>query len=108
MHHVKRRKNILKKTKGFEAGRKKLIKLAQTAAKKAGAHSYRDRKVKKRLNRGLWEVKVNAGARKSGTTYSALMGAMKKKGVILDRKVLSQIAELYPEVFKKIVETVIK
>ena len=104
--HVKRRKGLMKRTKGFEAGRKSLIKLAQTADTKAGAHAYRDRKNKKRENRRLWQVKINAAVRALGTTYSVFINSLKKNNVAIDRKVLAQVAEHHPEVFKKIVEEV--
>ena len=104
--HLKKRRNLLKRVKGFGGGRKKLIKVAKTADTKAGAHSYRDRKVKKRNMRRLWQVRINAAVRELGTTYSQFIGAMKKKQIDLDRKVLSQIAADHPKVFAKIVESV--
>lgn len=104
MGHVKHRKNLMKRVKGFEAGRKNLIKQAKVADTKAGVHAYRDRKVKKRDARALFQTRINAGARKLGISYSKLMGAMKQSNFALNRKVLSEIAAHYPEVFKKIVE----
>ena len=96
----------MKRVKGFEAGRKNLIKLAKTADTKAGAHAYRDRKVKKRTMRGLWQVRINAAVRLFDMSYSKFIGALKVKQVKLDRKVLSQIADKEPKVFAKIVEFV--
>lgn len=104
--HVKRRNAITKRTKGFEAGRKSLIKLAQTADTKAGAHAYRDRKLKKRETRRLWQVKINATVRALGTSYSVFMGSLKKHNVLIDRKILAEIAEKHPTVFNKIFEEV--
>lgn len=106
MRHVKRRANILKRVKGFEGGRKKLLKLAKTADTKAGAHAYRDRKTKKRLTRNLWQVKINAEVRKHGMSYSTFIGALKKHDILLDRKVLAAIAEKHPTVFSSIVKSV--
>ncbi|MBP9732172.1 MAG: 50S ribosomal protein L20 [Candidatus Magasanikbacteria bacterium] len=106
MRHAKRRSNILKRVKGFEGGRKKLLKLAKTADTKAGAHAYRDRRVKKRTTRNLWQVKINAEIRKHGMSYSKFMGALKKNDILLDRKVLSQIAEKHPKMFAAIVKSV--
>lgn len=103
---AKHRRNILQKTKGFEAGRKNLIKLAKTAAMKAGAHAYRDRRVKKRTFRQLWEVRINAAVRELGTNYSKFIGALKNKQVKLDRKILALIAKDHPRMFAKIVEAV--
>jgi large subunit ribosomal protein L20 len=105
MRHAKRRSNILKRVKGFEGGRKKLLKLAKTADTKAGAHAYRDRRNKKRTTRNLWQVKINAAVRKHELSYSAFMGGLKKKGIILDRKVLSTIAEKHPQIFSSIVQS---
>jgi large subunit ribosomal protein L20 len=104
--HVNRRKNILKRVKGFGAGRKKLIKAAKMAAKKAGSHSYKDRKIKKRQIRALWQVKINAAARNLGIPYSRLIGLMKSKEIGIDRKALAQIAQNYPKAFEKIIEYV--
>jgi large subunit ribosomal protein L20 len=103
---TKHRRNLHKLTKGFEAGRKNLVKLAKTAIKKAGAHAYRDRRVKKRDFRALWEIQINAGARLNGTSYSKLIGALKAKKINLNRKMLAELAGKYPEVFAKLVESV--
>ncbi len=103
--HLKRRKNLLKRVKGFQGGRKKLIKLAKVADLKAGAYAYSDRRKKKRNMRRLWQVRINAAARDMGVSYSVLMGTLKKHNVLLDRKVLSEIAMQYPAVFKKIAES---
>jgi len=102
--HLKRRKAILKKTKGFMWGRKSKLKLAQTAAVKAGVYAYRDRRNKKRVMRRLWQIKLNAAARLHGLSYSRL----KKAGVTLDRKVMSKIAADRPNTFKAIVDAVKK
>ena len=104
--HVKRRKNLMKRVKGFEAGRKNLIKQAKVADTKAGVHAYRDRKVKKRNARALFQVRINSAARKFGMSYSTFMNALKKKDILLNKKMLSEIAAKKPEVFKKLVETV--
>lgn len=102
--HAKRRRNLLKKVKGFRHGRKKLMKLASMAIVKAGAHAFRDRRVKKRLNRGFWQIRLNAALRELGWTYSKFMGAAHKANLGLDRKVLSELASQEPATFKKIVE----
>jgi large subunit ribosomal protein L20 len=105
MHHIKRRKNILARTKGMMWGRKSKITLAKTAAAKAGVQAYVGRKLKKRNNRALQQVRINAAARELGMSYSRLMDKLKKGKVGLDRKVLSQIADKYPAVFAKIAKT---
>lgn len=106
LHHSKRRRNILKKVKGFEGGRKSLIKLAKIAATKAGAYAYADRRKKKRTMRGLWQVNINAAVREHGLSYSRFMDALKKKNINLNRKILADIASDHPAIFSKIVETV--
>lgn len=105
VHHSKRRRGILRKVKGFEGGRKSLLKLAKTAATKAGGYAYADRKVKKRTNRTLWQVKINAALEPMGMSYSKFMGALKANKVELNRKMLGEIAAKYPEVFRIIAQT---
>lgn len=106
MMHTKHRNNILKKASGFQAGRKNLIKLAKVAITKAGVYAYKDRKIKKRLNRANWQLRINAAVRPEGMSYSKFMGAVHAKGIHLNRKALAEIAAQYPAVFKKIAETV--
>ena len=101
-HRIKRRKNILARTKGMMWGRKNRITLAKIAAIKAGWNAYRDRKLKKRDNRGLMQIRISA--RTLGTSYSKLMGALKKRNIGLDRKILSQLAATHPNIFEKIVK----
>ena len=103
-HRIKRRKNILARTKGMMWGRKNRITLAKVAATKSGWNAYRDRRLKKRDNRGLHQIRINAAARLIGTSYSRLMGDLKKRGITLDRKVLSELAAQYPDMFAKIVK----
>lgn len=102
-HHIKRRKNIMARTKGMMWGRKSKLRLAQIAAIKAGANAYRDRRLKKRNNRGLQQIRINAAARLNGTTYSRLIDSLHKRNIELDRKVLAEIANKYPEVFTKLI-----
>lgn len=106
--HVKRRKNILKKVKGFRGGRKNLIKLAKTAATKAGEHALGDRRKKKANIRQVWQVRIGAGAKELGTSYSKLIDALKKANIALDRKILAQLAAKEPSLFKKLVESLKK
>jgi large subunit ribosomal protein L20 len=105
-HHVKRRRNILKRAKGYRWGRKSKLKLAQTAVVKAGKYAYRDRRVKKRVMRSLWLVRLNAAVRESGLSYSVFIAKAKKKGLALDRKSLAALAAKHPAVFRKVVESV--
>ena len=101
--HTKKRKRILRQVKGFKWGRKKLIKQASEAIHKAGAHAYADRKKKKRVNRQLWQIQLNAAIRQYDLSYSKFINLLKKKKIDLDRKVLAELAQKNPQVFKKIV-----
>lgn len=103
-HRIKRRKNILARTKGMMWGRKSKITLAKTAATKAGRNAYVGRKLKKRDNRAVQQVRINAAARLNGTTYSKLMGSLHSRKIELDRKVLSEIAAKHPAVFAKLIK----
>lgn len=104
--HLKKRKKLLKKTKGYKWGRKNLIKLAKTASTKAGAHAFRDRRTKKRTARSLWLVKINAALRTHGLTYSKFIDALKKKNIEIDRKILADLAENEPKIFKALIEKI--
>ncbi|MCX6795935.1 MAG: 50S ribosomal protein L20 [Candidatus Falkowbacteria bacterium] len=106
--HIKKRKRLLAKTKGYKWGRKKLIKQAKEAVVKAGAHAYIDRRKKKRTNRGLQQIKISAFVKEQGLSYSKFMGLLKKKSIILDRKILADLAENNKEVLTKIVAEVQK
>lgn len=106
--HVKRRKNILEDVKGYMWGRKKLIKLAQTARTLAGAHAYTDRRKKKRDMRALWQIKINAFVREYGLSYSRFIDGLKKSKIDLDRKVLADMAVNNKAVLAKIVEKIKK
>lgn len=102
--HVKRRKNLLKRVKGYSWGRKSKIRLARPAMLKAGVYAFRDRRAKKRTFRNLWTIKINAAVRELGLTYSRLIDMLNKSNIAIDRKVLAQIAEKHPAMFTKIVE----
>ena len=105
---ARKRARVLKRTKGMMWGRKSKIKLAKTAATKAGAYAYRDRRAKKRDMRALWLVRLNAGLRELGLSYSKFSGMLTKAKIKLDRKVLSDLAANHPAVFKALVETTAK
>lgn len=99
----KRRSKILKYAKGFRWGRKSKERMAREALLHAWPHAFRGRKLKKRQARRAWQVKIGAAARLEGVSYSTLMGALKKKKIDLNRKVLAEIAQHHPGTFKKIV-----
>ncbi len=104
--HVKKRRSLLSKVKGYKWGRKNLIRLAKTAVLKAGVHAYRDRKKKKRVMRGLHNIKINAFAREHNLTYSKFINLLKKKNIELDRKILADLAVNHKEILTKIIERV--
>jgi large subunit ribosomal protein L20 len=100
----KRRKKLLKLTKGFRWGRKSKYRLAKEALFHAWSYAFRDRKTKKREFRKLWQMQINAACRKYGLSYSKFAHALKLAKIELDRKILSQLAQEKPEIFEKIVE----
>ncbi len=100
----KRRKRILKKAKGFWGARSKLITVAKHSVDKAGQHAYKHRKTKKREFRSLWNNRINAAARLNNTTYSKLIGALHKKNVDINRKVLADLAYNNPDAFGEVVK----
>ncbi len=102
----KRRKNVLKHTKGFRWGRKSKFKQAKQALQKAWSYAYRDRKVKKRDFRRLWQIQIGAALRNFDLSYSRFIYFLKQKNIEIDRKILSQLAKEKPEIFEKIVEQV--
>jgi large subunit ribosomal protein L20 len=103
---TRKRAHVLKRTKGMMWGRKSKIKLARTAATKAGAYAYRDRRNKKRDFRALWLIRLGAALREHGTSWSKFAGAMKKANIVLDRKILADMAANHPDIFKAIVSAV--
>ena len=102
----KRRKNVLKHTKGFKWGRKSKYKAAKQALQKAWTYAYRDRKVKKRDFRALFQTRISAGLKQeeSALSYSKFIHQLKQNKIELNRKVLAQLVKDKPEVFKEIVK----
>jgi large subunit ribosomal protein L20 len=100
----KRKKHLLKYAKGFKWGRKSKIRLAKDAVFHALRYSYRDRKKNKGNFRQLWQTQINAACRQSEISYSKFIAGLKKNKIELDRKILSQLAQKNPEIFKEIVE----
>ena len=101
----RRHKKIMSLAKGYRGLRKNVFGTAKNAVMKAGLHAYRDRKNKKRTFRNLWNVRINAACRAIGTTYSVFINNLFKNKVVLNRKMLSEIALHNPEVFENIVES---
>ncbi|MDO8470108.1 MAG: 50S ribosomal protein L20 [bacterium] len=103
---TKKRRSVLKQAKGFRWGRKSKERAAKEALLHSQSRAFKGRKEKKRVYRALWNVRLNAAVREHGMTYSTFIAALKKKGVKLDRKVLSELAVKHPDIFKRIVEFV--
>ena len=99
-----RHKKVLKQAKGYRGARSRTYKVAKQAVMRAGQYAYRDRRVKKRVFRSLWIVRINADARENGLTYSKLIAGLKKASIDLDRKTLANIAVNDKEAFSKIAE----
>ncbi len=99
-----RRKKFIKLAKGYWGLRKNVWTIAKNHIEKGLLHAFVGRKLKKRIYRSLWIVRINAAARENGTTYSRLMNALKKKNIIINRKVLAYFAMNKPEIFAAIVK----
>lgn len=104
VHALKRRRSVLKQTKGFRHGRSTKERQAKDALLHAGNYAFAHRKDKKSHNRKLWNIKINAGARELGMSYSKMMGAVAKKNILIDRKILADLAENHPATFAKVLE----
>ena len=100
----KRHKRMLKAAKGYRGTRSKLFRSAKQTVIKAGYYAYRDRLARKREFRALWIVRVSAACDARGISYSHFMGGLKKAGVFLNRKMLSEVAIADPAAFDKLVE----
>jgi len=101
--HAKHKK-VLKAAKGFYGRRKNTIRVAKQAVEKANQYAYRDRKRRKRTFRALWIQRLNATVRPFGLTYSRFIDGIGKAGILVDRKVLSDLAIQEPAAFQAIVE----
>ncbi|NVN95307.1 MAG: 50S ribosomal protein L20 [Bacteroidetes bacterium] len=103
-----KRKRLLKLTKGQFGRRKNVWTVAKNSLEKGLQYAYRDRRVKKRNFRNLWITRINAGVRPYGLSYSVFMGAIHKKNISLNRKVLADLAMNHPDAFKAVVDLVKK
>lgn len=99
-----RHKKVIGRAKGYRGRGKNVFTVAIERVEKGLQYAYRDRRVKKRNFRALWIQRINAGAREHGLTYSQFMNGIKRAGIELDRKVLSDLAVREPEAFKSLVE----
>ncbi len=101
----KRRKKVLKLAKGYFGSKSRHFKMAKQAVMKSGNYAYIGRKQKKRDFRRLWITRISAGCKANGVNYSTFMNGLKKAGVTLNRKMLSEIAISDPAAFASLVET---
>lgn len=101
-----RRKKILKETKGYFGRRKNVWTVSKNAYEKGLTYAYRDRRAKKRNFRALWIQRINAGVRPYGMSYSEFIGKINKKGILLNRKVLADLAMNHPAAFEEVVKAV--
>ncbi|MBI5139431.1 50S ribosomal protein L20 [Candidatus Nomurabacteria bacterium] len=106
VHALKRRRSVLKQTKGMRHGRSTKERQAKEALLHAGNYSFAHRRDKKSHNRKLWNIKINAGARELGISYSRLIDMLKKKNVLIDRKILADLAENNPKTFERVLASV--
>lgn len=102
----KRRKNLIKRAKGFDNRRSNTFVAARQALLKADTYAYRDRRNRKRDFRALWLIRINAALRENGTTWSKFASKLKKAGVNINRKMLSELSVLHPEIFDQMVKAV--
>ncbi|MCK4343708.1 MAG: 50S ribosomal protein L20 [Bacteroidales bacterium] len=102
----RRRKKIIKQAKGYFGRRKNVYTVAKNAVEKAMEYSYRDRRKKKGNFRALWIQRINAAARQYDMSYSEFIGKVNKKGIVLNRKVLADLAMNHPEAFEAVVNEV--
>ncbi len=100
----KRRNKVLKLAKGFRGSHSRLFRTANQQVMKALRNAYRDRRKRKRDFRRLWIARINAAARQHGMSYSQLIGNLKKSDVMLNRKMLAQLAVLDPAGFTQVLE----
>jgi large subunit ribosomal protein L20 len=100
--HAKHKK-VLKAAKGYFGRRKNTIRVAKQAVEKANQYAYRDRKRRKRTFRALWVQRLNAAVRPFGLNYSRFIDGLSRAGIVVDRKVLSDLAIREPAAFEAIV-----
>ena len=99
-----RRKKVMKLAKGYFGRRKNVWTVAKNDVEKALGYAYRDRRAKKRDFRSLWIQRINAGVRLQGMSYSVFIGKLNKSGIVLNRKVLADLAMNHPEAFKAVID----
>ena len=101
----KRRNKVLKMAKGYWGSKSKHFKMAKQAVMKSGVYAYTGRKLKKRDFRQLWITRINAACKMNGMNYSTFMNGLKKSGIVINRKVLAELAVNNKDAFAQLVET---
>lgn len=102
----RRRKKLFKKAKGFRGSLKRLVTAAKPAVWRAGVYSTRDRKNRKRDFRKLWITRIGIAAKELGISYNKFINGLKKKNILLDRKILADLAVMDKKAFAKIIEAI--
>ena len=100
----RRHKKVLSKAKGYYGARSRIFRVAKQAVTKAGQYAYRDRRQRKRQFRALWITRINAQARVNAISYSRLINGLKKADIVLDRRILADLAVHDKEAFSAVVE----
>jgi large subunit ribosomal protein L20 len=100
------KKRLFRKVKGFVGGRRKLLRSAKETLVRAGVYAFRDRRARKRDFRKLWIIRLNAAARQRGLRYSEFIYGLGKAGIVLDRKILADMAVRDPAAFDQVVAAV--
>jgi large subunit ribosomal protein L20 len=100
----RRRKKVLAQAKGYWGRRSNVFTVAKNHVEKGLLHSFRDRKLKKRVFRKIWITRINAAARVNGTTYSRFMHSLAEKGISINRKILANLAVENPLTFSELVK----
>lgn len=100
----RRRKKYLKMAKGYVGGRRRLYRTARETVERGLVFAYRDRRVRKRMFRGLWNIRISAGAKLNGISYSRFISGLRKAGVELDRKILADLAARDAAVFTQLTQ----
>ena len=103
---TKAKRRLFKKAKGYRGGRKNLLRTVKETLLRSGQYAYRDRRVRKREFRKLWIIRINAAVRERGMRYSEFVHGLKKAGIELDRKSLSEMAISDPTGFDQVVQEV--
>lgn len=103
---ARRHRKIKKEARGYKHAARKRVKVAKEALLHAGQYAYIGRRLRKRDIRKLWIIRINAAARKHGLTYSQLVSKLKSENILIDRKILADIAVSDPDTFEKIVSEV--